>query len=76
MIQLALFAAFPDATLAEIASYSNVKTQQARNYTRPLIEAGIVEAMRSRELHFRLTDSGREVLGLDRPIQSDANNSF
>ena len=64
LIQTELFGAFPDVTLSEIAAYSRVKSQQARNYTKPLLEAGIIESIRSRELHLQLTDFGKSLLGM------------
>lgn len=64
LAQLTLFGAFPDATLAEIADYSGVKSQQARNYTKGLEEAGLIESERSKEIHFSLTDLGKRHLGL------------
>ena len=64
LVQTELFGAFPDATLSEIAAYSRVKSQQARNYTKPLLEAGIIESIRSREIHFQLTDFGKSLLGM------------
>lgn len=64
LIQIALFAAFPEATLSEIASYSRVSTQQARKYTKTLVEHGLVDETRSRELHFALSEGARMRLGL------------
>ena len=65
LIQTDLFGAFPDVTLSEIAGYSGVKSQQARNYTKALLEAGVIESFRSREIHFQLTDFGRSLLGMN-----------
>lgn len=64
LIQQSLFGAFPDATLAEVASYSQVKSQQARKYTKPLEELGLIESIRTREIHFVLSERGKELLGL------------
>ena len=65
LIQTDLFGAFPDVTLSEIAEYSGVKSQQARNYTKALLETGVIESFRSREIHFQLTDFGRSLLGMN-----------
>lgn len=64
LAQIALFAAFPEATLAEVASYSRVGTQQARKYTKALVERGLVDMKRSRELRFALSEGTRMRLGL------------
>ncbi len=70
LVQIALFAAFPEATLAEVASYSRVGTQQARKYTKALVERGLVDMKRSRELHFALSEGARMRLGLSADGQS------
>lgn len=62
--QLELFAAFPEATLAELAEYSGVGPQQTRKYMRALEELGLVEVVKRRPLSFKLSDIGRAALGL------------
>ena len=64
LAQLQLFATFPSASLAEVADYAGVGTQQARKYTIALEERGLITAERKRSLGFGLSAAGREALGL------------
>ena len=64
LAQLQLFATFPNASLVEVADYTGVGTQQARKYTIPLEERGLITVERKRSLRFGLSAAGCAALGL------------
>ena len=64
LAQRDLFAAFPDASFAEIADYLSLTKQAARPSAKTLEEQGLICIASARPLRFALTSEGRSVLGL------------
>lgn len=64
LAQRDLFAAFPDASFAEIADYLSLTKQAARPSAKTLEEQGLICVASARPLRFTLTSEGRSVLGL------------
>lgn len=66
LTQLQLFAAFPDATLAEIADDMELSTQQARVHTKRLENKGLIVTTNRRPLRFALSDHALAEIGIPR----------
>lgn len=64
LVQLELFAAFPEASVAEVAEHLKLSTQQARRHLKRLEERGLVYAISQRPLRFCLTYGAKQHLDL------------
>lgn len=62
LAQYALFGAFPDALLRDVAEYLGLKEPMARRHTKRLEEKDLVRAEGARPLRFVLTDRAKELL--------------
>ncbi len=62
LAQYALFGAFPDALLRDVAEYLNLKEPMARRHTKRLEERGLVKTVSARPLRFVLTDKAKNLL--------------
>lgn len=65
--QAALFAPIGSLTLDDLARTMEVSKQSVRPLTRSLDELGLVETLSKRPLRFRLSEQGRDFLGLPEP---------
>lgn len=64
LVQLWLYAAFPDASLVQVADYLQLGTQQTRKYLSQLQDSGYVVLRSARPLRFQLSDQVARELGL------------
>ena len=64
LVQLDLFAAFPSASVAEVASHLGLGAQQARRYLTRLEDKGLVRAEGRRPLGMVLSDEARNYFAL------------
>ena len=62
LAQYALFGAFPDVLLRDVAEYLNLKESMARRHTKRLEEKGLVKTVSARPLRFVLTDKAKGFL--------------
>ncbi|NJE81033.1 Fic family protein [Olsenella sp. SW781] len=62
LAQYALFGAFPDVLLRDVAEYLNLRESMARRHTKRLEEKGLVKTVSARPLRFVLTDKAKELL--------------
>ncbi len=62
LAQYALFGAFPDVPLRDVASYLNLKESMARRHTRRLEGKDLVKTVSARPLRFVLTDRAKGLL--------------
>ncbi|MCH3967624.1 MAG: Fic family protein [Atopobiaceae bacterium] len=64
LVQLDLFATFPEASTSEVASHLGLGTQQTRKHLKALEGRGLIRTISKRPLRFILTDTAREHFGL------------
>lgn len=64
LLQLQLFARFPEATQDEVAEYIGLSGQQSRLHTKRLEEKGLIELASRRPLRFVLSEQAIAELGL------------
>ena len=64
LVQSNLFAAFPDVSLAELASAVGLTRQGARPHVKELEKLGLVVATSQKPLRFALAEEARRLLSL------------
>ncbi len=62
LAQYALFGAFPDVLLRDVANYLNLKESMARRHTKRLEEKDLLKTVSARPLRFVLTDRAKGLL--------------
>ena len=67
LAQTALFGAFPDVSLSDLASFAGLGTQQARRHAARLEELGLLEVRDRRPLRFTLDPRCVSMLDVERP---------
>lgn len=65
VLQVALFGAYNEVPLRQMATHIGFTAQTARKYTRELENAGLIVPVALKPLAFELTDKGKREFGLD-----------
>lgn len=65
LAQYALFGAFPDVPLSEMAGYLGLGKEMTRKHAKALEEAGLITKAAARPLRFELSEKGRASLGIE-----------